>query len=357
MIATTDVLSYLIERRHFSESEVANKSIKITNIAQRNHNFLITDDDHSGFFLKQGSAEHNTGTVSNEAAMYRLLRSIAGKQLARFLPTLVDYDEDRLMLTLEALPCLEDLQRYHVDRNRFPKTIGRWMGQALGRLHSDTTGISTENVPHAHPSVLKIHRPPIDILRGISNVGLQLLQLVQNTNLGTHFERITANWRNESIIHCDVKMSNFAVYREHPLGRFRGLKLIDWEFAGIGDPRWDVGSVFSSYLHLWLSSVPVTNQAAPDELMHLAKFQLPRIQTMLKAFWASYCDTRQIAEGEREESLVVATECAAARLVQTAYEIAKGQNEMKTEIVTLTQTGLNIFERPEQAITDLLGIQ
>jgi hypothetical protein len=43
--------------------------------------------------------------------------------------------------------------------------------------------------------------------------------------------------------------------------------------------------------------------------------------------------------------------------VQTAYEPAKSSIAINAEIVTLTQTGLNMLQRPQQAIVDLLGIQ
>jgi len=95
--------------------------------------------------------------------------------------------------------------------------------------------------------------------------------------------------------------------------------LVDWELACVGDPCWDIGSVFNDYLSFWLLSVPVTGQELSEESLALARYPLDKMQPAIGAFWAAYIRRMGLDAGTADEWLVRSVQFAAARLLQTAF--------------------------------------
>jgi hypothetical protein len=138
--------------------------------------------------------------------------------------------------------------------------------------------------------------------------------------------------------------------------RHADLKLIDWELACLGDPRWDIGSALGNYLSLWLQSIPITGVASLSQSAEMAKCPLSRIQPAIRACWDTYV-TRRGLVGEAAERLLVETVgFAAARLIQTAYEAAQGSNWLTTGSVLHLQVALNMLTSPREAVTHLYGL-
>jgi len=366
MLDHTQVLPYLIDQRLMPPEALVRHPIRITRPARRNQNYLVTGAGDGAFFLKQGSHDGDVGSIANEAAAYEALQSPTtaqnklASQLASYLPRFHGYDRHQRVLVVEGVPHSEDMQEYHTSSGRFPRTLARQMGKALGLLHASTRHW-TQNppfaVPPSLPTVFRLARPPLDLLRSISRVGIRLLKLLQRDAVFREgLEQLKQQWQAATLIHGDVKLANFLAFRKHATGRVRGVKLIDWEFAGMGDPRWDVGGVFASYLNLWVLSVPITSHEHPDQLLHLARYPLQRWQGFVQTFWSAYCQTRSFNETDRRQCLLGAIRYAGASLLQNSYAYSRITNFLSNEVTCLAQLGLNVMQRPEAACEHLLGL-
>jgi aminoglycoside phosphotransferase (APT) family kinase protein len=135
------------------------------------------------------------------------------------------------------------------------------------------------------------------------------------------------------------------------------LKIIDWEAAQLGDPRWDIGSVFSQYLSLWLFSIPITGRDPPERFPELARFPLDRMQPAIAACWSAYRKRAGLDGPRAVEWLLTAVSCAGARLVQTAFEAAQVATHLDSSMVLHLQLAANILGRPREAAVHLLGIR
>jgi len=133
------------------------------------------------------------------------------------------------------------------------------------------------------------------------------------------------------------------------------LKIVDWELADLGDPCWDIGSVFSNYLSHWLLSIPITGEVPPERFMELARYPLERMQPALRACWQAYMRRSKLDPAHTDRWLVRATIYAAARLIQTAFEHLQMAAHLIGNIVCLVQLSLNILRQP-QAAAELLGL-
>jgi hypothetical protein len=133
------------------------------------------------------------------------------------------------------------------------------------------------------------------------------------------------------------------------------LRIVDWELARRGDPRWDVGAVFANFLSFWLGGFPVTGDTPPDQYLPSAEIPLERLRPALRAFWSSYVREMGLSQAAAEAWLLRAVEYGAAQLVQTAFERLTELADLEGVTICLMQVSLNLLERPEQA-AKLLGI-
>jgi hypothetical protein len=117
-----------------------------------------------------------------------------------------------------------------------------------------------------------------------------------------------------------------------------------------------VGSVFSSYLSLWLSSVPITGGEPPERFLELSRYPLDSMQPALRSFWSSYVKQMNLDLSAAARWLVKAVRYGAARLVQTAFEHMQRSNQLTGNTVCLLQLSLNVMMRPYEAAVQLLGI-
>jgi thiamine kinase-like enzyme len=153
-----------------------------------------------------------------------------------------------------------------------------------------------------------------------------------------------------------MRWDNCVVFGRLGSRRKTRLKIVDWELASVGDPCWDVGSVFNDYLSCWLLSIPITGEAPPDRFFELARYPLERMQPAIHAFWQAYIRQMKLDSATPAQWLVRTVKYVGARLVQTAFEQMRMSMQLTGNIVCFLQLSLNIMQRPQEAIVHLLGI-
>jgi aminoglycoside phosphotransferase (APT) family kinase protein len=199
--------------------------------------------------------------------------------------------------------------------------------------------------------------PDLGVFGDLSDATLRLLRAVQGSSaLCDALDRLRDGWTREALVHGDIKWENWLVAGGATGGRQPRLKLVDWEFADLGDPCWDVGSVFADYLTLWLFSIPITGEQPPDRFLELARYPLERIQPALRAFWRVYVGRMGLDAAAADRALRRATAYGAARLVQSAFERTQVSFRLTGDLLYVVQLALNMLQRPQEAIVHLLGI-
>jgi Ser/Thr protein kinase RdoA (MazF antagonist) len=352
-------------QRHalLTPDQVRSEEFRITRVDRRNRNYIIRAAGARELFVKLGSAAGASGSMAQEAAVYELLAepSIAervGEHLIRFL----GHDTAAHVVMLEALAGAEDLHGYHLRTGHFSARLASKLGACLGALHRATRPLAQRppancSVGAVRPWVFELPCPEVGLLREASATNLKVLRLLQKeSSFERELTKLAADWNTTSLIHGDVKLANCLTQRAGRARRAWRLKLVDWEFAGFGDPRWDVASVFSSYLALWVWSIPMPRPERPDLLVDVAQFPLADVRRTLVTFFESYVAALEPRTSLTAAWLLATVRMAGAHLVQTAYEYASMANELTAPILTLVQLALNVLERPERAAAELFGI-
>lgn len=352
------IISYLLRLRLITPAAIIAGDVRVEAISRRNRSFKIMSRRGPCYLIKQGVDRRGAATIAHEASIYRLLHDCQG--IGRFLVRYYTYDPDEQILVLELLRDSCDLRNYHTRVGRFPQTIAARIGEALGALHQVKP--RAERQLHAVlarplPWALSIHRPNMAIMPDISAANMHLIEIIQQHSELCHMlDMLRQSWCAESLIHQDMKWDNIII-----LGRLVGketlnLRVIDWEFAGLGDPCWDIGTVFSKYLSFWLLSIPITGTEPLERFIELARYRLEDMQPAMRAYWKSYVSCMGLDATSAECRLLRAICYGAVDLIQTGFEHMQASPSLTSNIVGLIQLSLNILQRPHAAITHLLGL-
>jgi aminoglycoside phosphotransferase (APT) family kinase protein len=347
VLTERDVVDLLISRRLLSIASIVDGDLAIHDLSRRHVSFGVVSDSGPSYFVKL-QQPHGTDAIAREAAFYT---AIQPRRAARHLPVFYDYDPGFGALVLEFVEGARSLADHHA-RGRFSTRVARAMGRVLAELHCEAV-IGCDAI---RPYGLAVHRPAVSWLREMSEANVQLVKRIQAApGVCAVLNEVAADWSEESIIHGDLRAANWMVQR-NPRGRATGLRLIDWENAGLGDPAWDVGSVFGDYLSSWLGSIPIVAIDRLDRLPELARFPLVNIRPAVLAFWETYVTAGRIGAHAADRMVVRAARYAGARLMQTAVERTQFSTSVTGLALCMAQAAANVLRRPEEAAVRLLGI-
>jgi aminoglycoside phosphotransferase (APT) family kinase protein len=353
MLSQSDVGRYLLDRGLVTASDLVDGELVVRDVSSRNRNYRAETREGPCYLLKQAIGAEMLTTVGNEAAAYERL-ALGGGELGALLPGYYGYDTQKGLLVIESVRGAETLRALQSASGRFPTRSAAALGRALGLLHRETAIVAAA-APEQAPGILRIHRPHMDAFREMSAASLELIRIVQQgQGFPEALERVRGSWTPEAFVHGDVKWDNCLVVSEGAVGEM--VKLIDWEMATVGDPGWDIGSALSAYLSFWIFSIPTTGEMPPERFPELAVHPLDSMKPALNACWNAYSDVLEGSASEAEARLVHAVELAAARLVQTGFEVTQAQQQLWGSVVLHLQLAQNMLERPREAATRLLGI-
>jgi len=360
MLARADVPLYLLERGLLEAASIVSGDLVVEEISRRNRNYRVVRKRGPSYFVKQGFGIEGRSTVGREANVYKYLQSIdEARPLTRFLPRFIHYDPDPGVLVLELERDAENMAEYHARTGRVTSSVASSLGAAIGILHHATSHAqgSPQQFETAPPWIFRIHHPGLAYIQQASAANIALVQAIQRfPEFCDHLDGLHGNWRARCLIHGDLKSANHLVSKSRSHALARGLKVVDWELASMGDPAWDVGSVFGDYLALWLFSAPITGETPPERFLELTRFPLDRVSPAVTSFWESYRRHAFAEPAGEAEFMVRSVRYAAARLIQTTYEVNQRSARLDGNSVCILQVSWNLLRRPEVALASLLGL-
>ena len=277
MLTVEGVVPFLLQRGLIQERLVVDDNLQVVDVSRRNHNFKLISDAGPGFFLKQGAPGEAALTVAHEAQLYRWFSTHpSAERLTPLLPRCRLYDAEQGTLVLELVEEGQSIHEYHRRHRQLPGTVGSALGDALGTLHRLTPAsrASDEPVPGRSGRFLQLHRPDMDAFTTASSGGLEVLRLVQQSGeLCGLLDGLHQEWWERCVIHGDLRWDNCQLASSASDVHGPRVQFVDWEMAGVGDPCWDAGTVFSECLSTWLRSTPVTRETPPEDFLRWPVFR------------------------------------------------------------------------------------
>lgn len=360
LLKAEDLAPYLIENGILTLESVVDGDYLVHEQSSRNHNFKIVRRRSPGFFVKQAKAtEHHRQTVAREAACYRLAaRNAELAGLQALMPRLHLFDSSRGILVLELLEDAETLWEHHLRRQTFPLETAALQGDRFGRFHRlaerfqgkmDQSGLFARQLPW----ILSFHQTLPQFLKQMSQGNQQLLGILkQFPELTSALDELRRSWKIHLLMHGDIKWENLVLCGKSSAQP--DLRVIDWEMADLGDEHWDLGSVLQSYLTFWIFMLPL--DTTPLEAATASTpFQPEQLRAALGGFWRSYAHGRGLGPAAARKTLRRGLACAAARMIQTAYESIQSSKKMTPHGLYQLQMSMNILRDPATAAEEMVG--
>lgn len=354
----------LIAHGLITSASIINGDLSITSVARRNYNLRVERSDGVSYLIKQPTDLTGRFSLSYEATFYSYCNTEphAGA-IKSFLPSLVYFDPNTVMLVLELYRDAKNLRDYHQysDPSGFPTLGIKALGSALGALHSTfSTGELAHNesmswLRRGVPWIMEVHRPTPEVLATLSAANYQTLRILQTqAPINSQLDALRTLWTPMTVIHGDIKSDNFLI--EHPSdGSLPTTRLVDWETVQYGDPAWDIAGVLQDCVILWINSFPA-GLLSVDALVDAERCSLAAIHPLLRAFWRSYRQTAESSARGFATILQRAVRYSAARLIQSAYEMCATANALPPASVLLLQLSSNILSSPETAQVQVYGL-
>ncbi|HKI02260.1 MAG TPA: phosphotransferase [Thermoanaerobaculia bacterium] len=361
MLNIDNAAPYLLERGLVTVQSILEGDLSVVSVARRNRNLRVERRDGIGYLIKQpdGPSEGTRHTLWREAGFFDLChREPALGEVREIVPRLVHFDPQGPLLAFELLERPANLWEHYSASQAaaFPVETARAVGRALGTVHRALQPLLAANdprlgfLPRGMPWVLRVHKPGPELLSTLSQANYQTLRILQTQErLSENLDRAGKLWKTETVIHGDIKSDNVLVLPD-------GVRLVDWELAQAGDPAWDVAGALQDFVLFWVFSMPVGGGMSAEEMAAAARFPLAVLQPAIRAFWRGYRAAAGLAGEAANAVLGRAVPFSAARLIQSAYELAHDSAALPAHSVLLLQISANLLGDPERGQLELYGL-
>lgn len=361
------VVHELLRRGLLDKSEIVDGDVTVADSTSRHRNALVMRRGRPGYFVKEAvpTQPMSVETLMREAATYALVQQADSvlATLASIMPRFHVWDPRQRLLVLELLPDAENVGAHVRRTNTFSPDIAAQFGKALATYHSRTAGTITAAThgsmfPGMIPWALTISHQPQSSIGNLSAANAQMLSLIQRyPNFPKRLDALQAAWRRDTLIHGDMKFENCVVASTNGAAGGVSIKVVDWEIADLGDPRWDVGSMLQSWLSYWIFSMPADGTVTDaDQLAARAHYPLEQMRPAIRAFWTTYASTMGVSGQQERELLDTCISFGAARMVQTVFEFMYQMTQLTPHAIFMLQVSLNILEEPRAAVAELLAL-
>lgn len=363
ILTRQNVLHYLVQADQFGLDRIVNGRVRIASHTSRNRAFAVSDARGPGLFVKQYRPEEGHwsrgSTVETEAQVYAL--AATNDRLAAVLPPFRAFDRKHQILVLGLVEPAESLRARELRTGEFSPTAAAAVGRALATCHVEfgkvlRFGRETESLPRHRPWILRPDRLDPYVTVSQSAAQARVVAIVQRHNeLIDRLKALSSGWRVNGVIHGDMKWANCLV-TQNGEAEVPAIRLVDWEMAGTGDVAWDVAGIFQSCIVEWIRSTRPAPDDGPASIAASAAIPLAAMQAAAGSFFRAYVLTFDLDRRAAASLLSGAVAYAAARIVQTAFEITSGDELVSGHMVLALQLAANMLADPEAAAGSILGL-
>jgi|KBSMisStaDraftv2_1062788.scaffolds.fasta_scaffold104263_1 hypothetical protein len=362
--AKVHVVHELVRRGLLDRTELVDGGVTVVDSTSRHRNSQVIRKAGGGYFVKEAIPTQTMSlqTLMREASTYAIVQNGNGPlaSLAAIMPRYHLWDPQQRLLVLELLSSAETLGAQIRRTSTFSPASAADFGRALATYHGQAAGNAMSTLgqlfPRSLPWALTFSQQSAGAMQGLSGANNQMFSLIQRyPNFPARLDALQKTWRRDTLIHGDLKFENLMLSYASGTDAPAGIRVVDWEVADVGDPRWDVGSMLQSWLSYWIFSMPADGSVTGvEQLAAQAQYPLEAMRPAIHAFWRAYTDTMRVSDGAERELLDTCISFGAARMVQTVFESMYQSPQLTPHAIFMLQVSLNILEQPSAAVAELL---
>ncbi|GAA4186193.1 hypothetical protein GCM10022288_09330 [Gryllotalpicola kribbensis] len=312
--------------------------------------------DGRSLFVKRRSRSMAESLAASFAFERRLTEALAERRVripAEFLTIAAD-DDDEILVT-EDLVGYASLAERRAEAGGTSEAWAHEVGRRLAMLHEATAGEASADLIDGDARVVTRARLPERLLAALSVVApgpatscsdgwVELLALVRHAGLLRGLETAVACWEPRCVIHGDVAEDN--VQCTESTEAREPVVLVDWESAGYGDPRWDVGCLVGEFLGTWLLGLDFRDGTALTEWIENSAIPFTDVLGEIRAGLAGYESVIPQTPEDRRQS----ARFAAFSLLSKIAGVAADASALPPHALAYLQAAEQLALRPDAAL-------
>jgi hypothetical protein len=379
VLSSQNVFDYLIEHGLCTQEDKANN--KIERKAAKNFNLLLTLADGRKLLVKQEprNREGKTGgEFLREWRVQELLQKFPElSQMRGLLPEAIHFNAEDSIIVFNYLDNYQDVMAFYFKDNIFPTQIATSIGKTLATIHRLTINRKDieeffspqqENEPQTQenesPSSEEnlgkdLERITPEIFGLLPADGLKFFSLYQRyDSLGQAIAEVGNSMTPCCLTHHDLKLNNILLSHDWEQAEIsRMVRFIDCERCMWGEPAFDLGTLISSYLHIWLNSLVASKTMSIDESLRMATTPLETVQPSMIALVRAYFEEFPEILEHRPDFLPQAMQFAGWMLISFIQATLQYQKSFGNTGICMLQVAKTLLCRPEASIATIFGMQ
>jgi thiamine kinase-like enzyme len=369
ILNSQNVFNYLLEKGLCNQSE--QPPAKIEQLTAKNFNLLLTLPGDRKLLVKQ--ERHNpegkaAGEFLIEWRIQEFLQQFPNLSNYRsFLPEVLHFDVENSIIVFKYLDDYRDLMDFYTKENSFNTEIATAIGNILGTIHRDTfkrqeyqefftknsDNLMGDQVLHL---VRRLERVEPEIFGIVPSDGLKFFALYQRyDSLGQAIAELGNAVTPSCLTHNDLKLNNILLHKDWQDFSNNIVRLIDWERSAWGDPAFDLGTLISSYVQIWLGSLVISNSLSIEESLRLAITPLEVLQPSISTLTQAYLKTFPEILDHRSDFLQRVVQFTGFTLIQQIQAMIQYQKSFGNMGIAMLQVAKTLLSRPVQSMPTIFG--
>ncbi|HEY0248844.1 MAG TPA: phosphotransferase [Gryllotalpicola sp.] len=343
-----DTVARLEARGFFAGAPVT----AIEPLHRRSRCYRVRLADGRSLFVKRRSRATAESLAASFAFERRLTDALSDRRIripAEFLTLAADDDE---ILVTEDLVGYAPLAERRAEAGGTSELWAHEVGKRLAVLHSTATSpLENEDefgdagrarLPERLLTALMVVAP--GPRTGCSDGWTEMLALVRHGGVLRGLEAAITSWTPTCIIHGDVTDDNLLCTED--LAAREPVVLVDWESAGYGDPRWDLGCLIGDFLSTWLTGLDVHDGSTLSEWIQDSAIPFPDVIAEIRSAIDGYESVLPATSEDRRQW----ARFAAFSLLEKLAGAAASSPSLPPHALAYLQAAEQLALRPDAAL-------
>ena len=369
ILSSDNVFKYL-SQQNIKDSTKQNQST-VESLAAKNFNLLVTFPDNYKLLVKQERHNLEGETAGEFKSEYRIQEWLEQfpkqKSLRPFLPELLYFDAENSIIVFRYLDDYRDLMDFYAKESSFTLEISSAIGTLLATIHRDTyqqenhrqffESEANSQGGNQVPRLIKgLERITPEIFSSVPGDALKFFALYQRyDSLGMAIAELGNAFTPACLTHNDLKLNNILLHTDWEQTDESIIRLIDWERNSWGDPAFDLGTLFASYIQIWLASLVISKSLSIEESLGLAMTPLEEVQPSIAALTKAYLETFPEILKHRPDFLIRVVQFTGFALIQQIQAMIQYQKSFGNTGIAMLQVAKSLLCRPERSLPTVFG--